>query len=158
MWRTDPDTSLLVLLAELIGEHGGHLALTKAEPGTGLDYAAAVERGVAANGAVEEGTPDDSPWRIEALHQLVHGSRRAAALLRGLEVEAARQARERGVTVAELAISAGISVRAANDRYRRVEVLNPAQQPPLTWDPADADPDVLEAPVDGQDRRPRAGE
>lgn len=158
MLRSESDPNrLLFQVAELIATSDALYLSRTGNDDADADYAAAVERAIAANGAVGEDEPEDSPWRTEALHQLVRGSRRVARLLRGLEVEAARQARERGVTVGELASTAGISVRAANDRYRR-EVFNPAQQPPVTGDPADADPDVLEAPVDGQNRRPRAGE
>lgn len=89
---------------------------------------------------------------------LVAGARRALEDVQAIERAAAAVAREHGVTIRQLAQAAGISERAANDRYRKVEVFNPEQQPPVKWDPADADPGALEAPAGGQDRPPRDAE
>lgn len=121
----DPNR-LLFAVAELIATADAKYLLPE-DPDAGADVTAAVEHAVEANGTVGEGEPNDSPWRTEALLQLVRGSRRVAELLRELEVEAARQARERGVTVGTLANEVGISVRAANDRYRRRENDNSAR-------------------------------
>ena len=55
----------------------------------------------------------------EILMAVMHGARSLAETLGQLEMTAARLARERGVTVAQLARRAGISERAAMTRYRR---------------------------------------
>ena len=50
--------------------------------------------------------------------EIVAGARRLAEAVPAVELAAARIARDRGVTVRQLAEAAGISERAANDRYR----------------------------------------
>ncbi|GAA3740122.1 hypothetical protein HDA32_002674 [Spinactinospora alkalitolerans] len=61
---------------------------------------------------------EDAP--VETLAHILTGARTARELLNAIELEAARQARERGVTVRTLATQAGISERSATSRYRRV--------------------------------------
>lgn len=61
--------------------------------------------------------PQDAP--VEILTHILTGARAARELLNAIELEAARQARERGVTVRALATQAGISERSAAARYRR---------------------------------------
>ncbi|MFC9250660.1 hypothetical protein [Amycolatopsis thailandensis] len=56
---------------------------------------------------------------------LLAGARRAAADAAAIERAAAQLARKAGATVRELALMAGISERAANDRYRRLQVFYP---------------------------------
>lgn len=146
-------------LTELLARVAETIAAARRPPGTPTDqvpaanYAAAVERAVAAQGVGDTDAPENAPWHREALLQLVGGAREVAGLLRGLELEAARQARHAGVTVGELAAEVGISVRAANDRYRKVKVFNPDSAAPFKWDPADAEPSALAAPA-GRQRQP----
>lgn len=64
-----------------------------------------------------DAAPDDAP--TEALAHLLIGARAARALLRDIELEAARQSRARGVTVRTLAEWAQMSERSAYIRYRR---------------------------------------
>ncbi|MEU4235528.1 winged helix-turn-helix domain-containing protein [Nonomuraea sp. NPDC026600] len=52
---------------------------------------------------------------------IVQGARRALEDVQAIERAAAGLAREHGITVRQLAAAAGISERAANDRYRRLE-------------------------------------
>lgn len=64
-----------------------------------------------------EGAPDDTDAQL--LCDLVTGARRLVEQVRQVELAAASMARERGVTVRQLAQAAGMSERATNDRYRR---------------------------------------
>jgi hypothetical protein len=68
---------------------------------------------------------------------VVAGPRRAAEDAQAIERAAAAIARTHGVTVRQLAAAAGISERAANDRYRKVSVFDPAtlDSNPILWKP-----------------------
>lgn len=58
----------------------------------------------------------------EVLVAVVAGARRLGERLRVLELEAARQARTRGVPVRRLADAVGMSERSAADRYRKPRI------------------------------------
>jgi hypothetical protein len=58
------------------------------------------------------------PSAGDRMLEIVTGARRLAEVAPAVELAAARIARARGITVRELAEAAGISERAANDRYR----------------------------------------
>ena len=62
--------------------------------------------------------PEAGPGAIALA--IVAGARRALADVQAIERAAAEVAREHGVTVRQLAAAAGMSDRAANDRYRRL--------------------------------------
>jgi hypothetical protein len=117
---------------------------TKGEPGTAAEALPAVRAFV--ERAVSTERPNDSQQPAAATHRepvrffdgtwsdprmaveatdadlavaILQGARRARADIEAIELAAAQLAREHGVTVRRLAQAAGISERAANDRYRR---------------------------------------
>lgn len=105
-----------------IGQQGllfGHTAMTNhPEPGSANEALPAVRRYVESP-ELPEGAEFPDLTSVDVALALVAGARRAVEDAQAVERAAALVARERGVTVRQLAAAAGISERAANDRYRR---------------------------------------
>lgn len=112
-------------LVREIGEHGllfGARSPWSADPGIEPGSAAEALPAVAAyvkEPQLPDGVDGAGLTDKDIALALVAGARRAALDVAAVERAAAAVARERGATVRELAAAAGISERAANDRYRR---------------------------------------
>lgn len=112
-------------LIEAMAEHGllfGHGSPWATEPGVKSGTAAEALPAVRAyidDPVLPEGVEFPNLTTESLLLALVAGGRRAAEDAQAIERAAAQLAREHGVTVRQLAAAAGISERAANDRYRK---------------------------------------
>jgi hypothetical protein len=121
----------LAELVETLAHHGalfGREAIIvdrpDTEPGT-VDEALPVVRAYLAAPSLPEGmkAPSSDSTAKLAL-ALVAGARRALDDVQAIERAAALIARDHGVTVRQLAAAAGITERAATDRYRRAAVTD----------------------------------
>ena len=88
----------------------------------------------------EAATNAGEPFSKRMALDLVAAARQAAEDAQAIERAAAALARVKGATVRELSEATGISERAANDRYRRISVLDPrdlsaADVEFVRWDP-----------------------
>jgi hypothetical protein len=90
------------------------------EPGTVEEAVPAVRRYLA-DPVQPSGAKVTGVTAADLAVALLQGARRALEDVQAIERAAGGLAREHGVTVRQLAAAAGMSERAANDRYRRLK-------------------------------------